>query len=112
MEPRKHPASISPQAYRTFLEECSKHITRFDELLLHASPQPENGELQVASRHFHTIKGGAGFFGLSDVANFAGALESMLEQTDFEIQSARAEVERIFCALKSAVVKLPPPSGR
>lgn len=108
MNSAKHPSQISKAAYRAFVTECSQQIDRFDEVL-HKEHSPEKETLKGAKNAFHTMKGGAGFFGLRDVASYASALESMLTSADLNVNSARVEIEELFEALKGAVVKLPEP---
>ncbi len=91
-----------------FVDECSNNIEKFDSALCDATLEAAE-EVKRATELFHTMKGGAGFFGLSDVANYSAALESMLDDATLNIDDARAEIESLFEALKVAVKKLPEP---
>ena len=68
---------ISTQAYRIFLVELEQHVSRIETSLL-TGVAPTQDALRLASASFHTIKGGAGFFGYDKLAKLAGDLESGL----------------------------------
>lgn len=62
------------RAFTVFLEETREHINWTRAFLSNggiASPS----SVKEAERRFHTIKGGAGFFGLTDVEKLAASLE-------------------------------------
>lgn len=70
--------STDSPAYRLFVEELDKH-------LLHALSHVSSDQLMVTAQqahdlgaNFHTIRGGAGFFGLKDIAQTAQSLEEHL----------------------------------
>lgn len=98
---------ILGSAYRVYLEETSKHLkeaalafAREDAL----SPE----DLYVLGARFHTIRGGAGFFGLSEIAAAARQLEELLGQPGLDLRAERPTVDRLFEELSDLVSRLPP----
>ena len=86
MSQMKFVLSTGSPAYRLFLEELDRH-------LLHALGHVSSDSLCVTATqarelaaNFHTIRGGAGFFGLSDIAQTAKSLEEHL----FEVADGAA----------------------
>lgn len=59
-------------AYRMFVTETDKFMVETSELN-GAVPSPET--CKTWAMRFHTIKGGAGFFQLTEIADLAGVLE-------------------------------------
>lgn len=100
---------FSGKAYRLFVEELAIHLTA-------AATSFSNDhvccstELKQLSSRFHTIKGGAGFFGLTDVQDLAGKLEDTLGVLSPCCLKTRPELCATFEALKSISSKLPTPA--
>ena len=64
-----------------FLEESAEHIGTMETILLQLRSAPADVELLNAIfRCAHSIKGGAGSFGLNNLVRFTHALENLLEQ--------------------------------
>jgi len=69
------------QFRQTFLQESAEHIATIESGLLELRSRPDDAELLNAIfRSAHSIKGGAGSFGLDSLAQFTHALESLLER--------------------------------
>ncbi len=88
--------STSSTAYKIFLEELIKHLANTKELLAH--PEPLNSDqIRIVGSAFHTIKGGAGFFGLNEIADQAGVIESyFLKATSSFSESEAKELVATF----------------
>ena len=97
-------------AYRIFVDETAKHLSALAELL-HQTTWTEEG-IRGASARCHTIRGGAGFFRLTDVAARAGEIEGLLR--DISLADFGRELERVtamFEALRVAAGNMPQPRG-
>ncbi|NKN33329.1 chemotaxis protein CheW [Marichromatium bheemlicum] len=67
--------------YQVFFDEASEHLAEMETLLLELdieAPDPE--VLNAIFRAAHSIKGGAGTFGFSDVARVTHILETLLDR--------------------------------
>lgn len=97
-------------AYRIFFEEIAKHIEASREYLGSAKGITSEERASELGARFHTIKGGAGFFGLHDIASFAGQIEDLLLKRKDEKLGARAsQSHELFCKLAEAAKALPAP---
>jgi two-component system chemotaxis sensor kinase CheA len=69
------------QFRETFLQESSEHIVDIEDGLLHLKSSGADDEtLNSIFRAAHSIKGGAGAFGLTDVVRFTHVLENLFDQ--------------------------------
>ncbi|HEX4039156.1 MAG TPA: chemotaxis protein CheA [Acidobacteriaceae bacterium] len=69
------------QFRQTFLQESADHIATMESGLLALRSSPGDAELlNAVFRSAHSIKGGAGSFGLESLAQFTHGLESLLER--------------------------------
>lgn len=69
------------QFRRTFLQESADHIATMESGLLQLRSSPDDSEiLNAVFRSAHSIKGGAGSFGLDHLAHFTHGLENLLDQ--------------------------------
>lgn len=69
------------QFYQVFFEESAEHLAAMESLLLELdinNPEPE--QLNAIFRAAHSIKGSAGTFGFSDLAETTHILESLLDR--------------------------------
>ncbi|HEY6896211.1 MAG TPA: chemotaxis protein CheW [Rhodocyclaceae bacterium] len=69
------------QFYQVFFEEAAEHLATMESLLLEldvAAPDPE--QLNAVFRAAHSIKGSAGTFGFTDLAEVTHILENLLDQ--------------------------------
>ena len=68
---------LSSKAYLVFLDEVARYRERICTVL--SALELDSSDLRrELSAVFHTIKGGAGFFGLDDLADTSAQLETML----------------------------------
>jgi two-component system, chemotaxis family, sensor kinase CheA len=81
------------QFRQTFMQESAEHVEAMEAGLLALRAAPDDTEiLNAIFRSAHSIKGGAGSFGLTNLVRFTHALESLLDRLRaFEIP-ATAEV--------------------
>jgi len=68
------------QFLKTFLQESAEHIESMEAGLLELRSAPDDVELlNSIFRAAHSIKGGAGFFGMTNLVHLTHSLESLLE---------------------------------
>jgi two-component system chemotaxis sensor kinase CheA len=81
------------QFRRTFLQESAEHVESMESNLLALRSAPSDVEiLNAIFRSAHSIKGGAGSFGLSHLVRFTHGLESLLDRLRSLELPATAEV--------------------
>jgi chemotaxis protein histidine kinase CheA len=90
----------SGKAYEIFVNEYHKHIA-YITTVLNAETGIDAEEQQKLSRLFHTIKGGAGFFGFDVIHKSAGVLEKILKNPDLKFAAEKNEILSIFNELSS-----------
>lgn len=66
-------------AYKLFIQELSKDVLLAKQHFLHQDMLSES-KYRETRNIFHKIKGSAGFFGLAEVAAYAGDMERMLKK--------------------------------
>ncbi len=87
------------QFYQVFFEETLEHLANMENLLLNldvSAPAPE--DLNAIFRAAHSIKGGSGTFGFSDMAKVTHILESLLDRLRKAELPLRAEMLDAFLA--------------
>ncbi|EXJ16118.1 chemotaxis protein CheW [Imhoffiella purpurea] len=88
------------QFYQVFFDEASEHLAAMEGLLLDLDVEaPDLETLNAIFRAAHSIKGGAGTFGFSDMASLTHSLESLLDR--LRKQEARPTVEMIDLFLRA-----------
>jgi two-component system chemotaxis sensor kinase CheA len=93
------------QFYQVFFEEAAELLADMETLLLAldvSSPNPE--DLNAIFRVAHSIKGGAGTFGFSDMTELTHVLESLLDKLRKGELDVRSEMIDVFL-LASDVLK-------
>lgn len=75
-----------------YVAETAQHLKEARELFSDKRVLSEE-ELYKAMARFHTIKGGAGFFGFHDIAKVAGKLELLLKESPEQV-FAKTEIVR------------------
>ena len=93
------------QFYQVFFEEAAELLADMETLLLAldvSSPNPE--DLNAIFRAAHSIKGGAGTFGFSDMTELTHVLESLLDKLRKGELGVRSEMIDVFL-LASDVLK-------
>ncbi len=69
------------QFYAIFFEEAAEHLTAMESLLLQLDPaNASDDDLNAIFRAAHSIKGGSGTFGFTDMTEVTHELESLLDQ--------------------------------
>lgn len=73
---------LSSPAYLMFVEELDKHLSTAKAVLAALKPNTPlaSADRTKLSTAFHTIRGGAGFFALVELASKAKDLEEMLQE--------------------------------
>jgi len=87
------------QFYQVFFEESAEHLAAMESLLLDldvASPDPE--DLNAIFRAAHSIKGSAGTFGFTDLAETTHILENVLDRIRKHELALRPEMVDVFLA--------------
>ncbi len=99
---------LEGKAYALFCQELERHIAKGRRFILlnEALTAPILGELSAA---FHTVRGGAGFFGLDDMQRVAGELETIFGQEEFNLDMELEGIRALFSELISAQAKMPVP---
>jgi len=83
------------QFRQTFLQESADHIASMETSLLELRSAPQDTELlNSIFRSAHSIKGGAGSFGFTNLAGFTHALENLLERLrSLEIEATNEVID-------------------
>ncbi|MEW6563001.1 MAG: chemotaxis protein CheW [Pseudomonadota bacterium] len=69
------------QFYQVFFEEAAEHLAEMERLLLDLDiASPNMDDLNAIFRAAHSIKGGSGTFGFSDIAEVTHVLETLLDR--------------------------------
>ena len=95
------------KAYGIFHSEFHKHLQNADGMVSKKSLEKE--ELKRLSAYFHTIRGGAGFFGLTTIAEVSKSLEYLFLEPTFQIDRELQKVVDMLTKLKLEGEKLPEP---
>ena len=85
------------QFYQVFFEESAEHLAAMESLLLELdvdNPDPE--QLNAIFRAAHSIKGSAGTFGFTDLAETTHILENLLDRIRKEELELRADMVDAF----------------
>lgn len=90
--------AILGNAYKIFAVELARHLDRARATFSEERELTADDFLRVGAA-FHTIKGGAGFFGLSDLAQTAARLEVILmgakETLILDFDEVRSLMEKV-----------------
>lgn len=69
------------QFYQVFFDEAAEHLANMEGLLLAFDPAaPDEDQLNAIFRAAHSIKGGSGTFGFTDIADVTHILETLLDR--------------------------------
>lgn len=99
---------ISGNAYKAFISEIAKHLewvreNFFDDTF------PDDETVYEASHRFHTIKGGAGFFNLTSIADTAAILETLLTNREINLYDEFDYIKDLITELDHHAQGLPRP---
>jgi two-component system chemotaxis sensor kinase CheA len=85
------------QFYQVFFEETSEHLASMENLLLNLDVQaPSLEDLNAVFRAAHSIKGGSGTFGFTDMTSVTHVLESLLDRLRKEELALKPEMVDAF----------------
>ena len=87
------------QFYQVFFEETSEHLANMENLLLNLdADNPSLEDLNAVFRAAHSIKGGSGTFGFTDMTEVTHVLEGLLDRLRKEELALRPEMVDAFLA--------------
>lgn len=88
------------QFYQVFFDEAAEHLANMEGLLLGLNvDEPSLDDLNAIFRAAHSIKGGAGTFGFTDIASVTHVLENLLDKLrKEELQLVTAMVDAFLAA--------------
>lgn len=97
------------QFHQVFIDEAHEHLGNMEQLLLSVDVEDASLEdLNAIFRAAHSIKGGSGTFGFSDIAELTHALETLLDKLRKEILQPTDEMISAFlecCDLLNAMLE-------
>ena len=99
---------LHTKAYAIFVAEVEKHLATLGAVLA-AETVLTAAELKDARIRLHTIKGGAGFFTLTEIARLAGELEEVCKQPPSEVEKSRLHLRQSIDMLKKMAAAMPAP---
>ncbi|MBM4182172.1 MAG: chemotaxis protein CheW [Betaproteobacteria bacterium] len=87
------------QFYQVFFEETSEHLANMENLLLNLDvDNPSLEDLNAIFRAAHSIKGGSGTFGFTDMTEVTHVLEGLLDRLRKEELALRPDMVDAFLA--------------
>ena len=101
-------ALATSRAYRLFLNELSTNLDFAREVTTDRTE--EVAQWKELARIVHMIKGGAGFFGLSDIESIAAQLEGRLKEPLKKVLQQCDELSRLVDELERLQKELPAPT--
>lgn len=99
---------IASGAYKLFFEELHKHLETASSVLSGAPSSIDESRL-ILGAAFHTIRGSAGFFGLSQIAKISHELEDLLLTEESKAPVKIKKVKSLVDELQTLVSQLPNP---
>jgi two-component system chemotaxis sensor kinase CheA len=98
-KPTETLAAPLSDAAREFVSECYENLDRMDQDLLALEQNPASGDLiRRIFRTMHTIKGGAGFLGLSSLEKLAHTAENLLSKLRDDQRTLNADIANALLA--------------
>lgn len=91
-------SSIAPKAYQLYLVQMKAKLEHAEEVFF-AGEELSSTVIADAKIDFHTLKGGAGFFGLQEIADAAGKIEDLLTSPALSPATAKEEVRPLLRTL-------------
>lgn len=101
---------FASRAYGLFVSELAGQISKARSSLLGAE-FPKKSELPGIALMFHTLKGGAGFFGFDDIAELASDLEAIVSAENFLASWDRAVIGAKIDKIAELAANLPKPTA-
>lgn len=100
----------SSKAYGLFFSEVQKYLNQAADAF--ETPSTIDAEmLPRLSAAFHTVKGGAGFFGLHSLAEQAGELEDLLNTSQSITPDVLNKASTLFLSFQELAKSLPEPQA-
>ena len=93
------------------LSEIDRHLAAAKELFLGCGLPPDTEQVRKTGINFHTIKGGAGFFGFQALAGSAAEIERLLIKTEGPIAQRMKTIATKLLEFEKLVGELPKPSA-
>jgi len=85
------------QFFQVFFEESAEHLAEMERLLLEMDVDaPDTEEMNAIFRAAHSIKGGSGTFGFTDMTEVTHVLENLLDRLRKGEMAPRAEMIDVF----------------
>ncbi|MBI3351470.1 MAG: chemotaxis protein CheW [Nitrospirae bacterium] len=95
------------QFFQVFFEEAGEHLAELERLLLGLDLQSPNGEdLNAIFRAVHSIKGGAGTFGFTDLVEVAHVFETILDKVRNDELGLKKEMVDLFLEAGDVLKKI------
>jgi two-component system chemotaxis sensor kinase CheA len=92
------------QFYQVFFEEAAEHLANMERLLLELDvDDPSMDDLNAIFRAAHSIKGGAGTFGFTDMIEVTHVLETLLDKLRKEEMALTTEMVNAFLEAGDAI---------
>lgn len=92
------------QFYQVFFEEAAEHLTNMESLLLGLDVNdPSMDDLNAIFRAAHSIKGGAGTFGFTDMTEVTHVLETLLDKLRKQEMALTNEMVNAFLEAGDAI---------
>jgi len=92
------------QFYQVFFEEASEHLASMESLLLALDvSDPSMDDLNAIFRAAHSIKGGAGTFGFTDMTEVTHVLETLLDKLRKQEMMLTSEMVDVFLQAGDAI---------
>lgn len=92
------------QFYQVFFEEASEHLASMESLLLALDvTDPSMDDLNAIFRAAHSIKGGAGTFGFTDMTEVTHILETLLDKLRKQEMNLTTEMVDVFLQAGDAI---------
>jgi two-component system chemotaxis sensor kinase CheA len=92
------------QFYQVFFEEAAEHLSNMESLLLGLDvDNPSMDDLNAIFRAAHSIKGGAGTFGFTDMIEVTHVLETLLDKLRKQEMSLTNEMVNAFLEAGDAI---------
>jgi two-component system chemotaxis sensor kinase CheA len=86
------------QFYQVFFEESAEHLANMESLLVALDlDAPDPDQLNAIFRAAHSIKGGSGTFGFTDITEVTHVLETLLDGIRKNEITIAADMVDAFC---------------
>jgi two-component system chemotaxis sensor kinase CheA len=92
------------QFYQVFFEEAGEHLASMESMLLSLDvSDPSMDDLNAIFRAAHSIKGGAGTFGFTDMTDVTHVLETLLDKLRKQEMNVTTEMVDVFLQAGDAI---------